>query len=101
MTDLRIGFGVMCTWWGPLSEVLPAEGRFLRCPVCQKPLYEFESAEKFLDFAARYEAHGHKNQVALVKYARGRCFSNWPAAQRSFEKEDARRPAEVSHGGVS
>ena len=84
MTDKRCVYGATCSWWGSIHEVVVIDG-LPRCPKCHGTLWEMESEDDFLASAKRYEERGNPGYLAMVQWARGKCFPSYDEAQLAYK----------------
>lgn len=87
--DTRIVYGASCTWWDGIhaaghAPAGPSGHRLPCCPHCGSMLFEMDSDEPWFAGARRYEADGHPGYVAMIEWARGRCFPNLAALEQAY-----------------
>lgn len=80
-----IFYGARCTWWDS-AELAARQGEpeIPCCPFCHRVLFQIENEGMWIADAAKYEADGHPNYVAVLKWGRGQCFPNMATLTRKF-----------------
>lgn len=96
MSDTRIVYGARCTWWDSIdkagkTESGPVTGhRLPACPFCGSVLFEYPNEAEWFQAAEKYaEKKPDPDYVDFIKWARGKCFPNFPLARKAF---DAQQP---------
>lgn len=82
--DGRYVYGAGCTWNDNISKVATRQG-IPCCPHCGSVLFEMDSEEKWWTGAQRYEDAGHPGYVAMMRWAKGKCFRGMPALIAAYE----------------
>ncbi len=90
MSDTRIAYGVVCTWWDSIEKVGKTppgkSGHSIPCcPNCGGVLYELPNEEKWFEGSAEYEAAGHPGYRKMLEWGRGRCFKGFPALEQAYK----------------
>lgn len=94
--DTRIVYGATCTWWDSILKVgsrsmnvyldsRAAVGVSIPCcPLCGGMLFEMPNEDAFLKGAIEHEAKGHPGYVQFVRWARGKCYPSYEAAEAAY-----------------
>lgn len=84
MKDRRIVYSAHGTWWDSIDKVGKNARGLPCCPHCGSVLFEMESDVPWWEGARRYEANGHPGYVAMLEWARGRCYPNVAAMEAAY-----------------
>ena len=94
MTDTRIVYGALCTWWDGIDNVglLPAGPsghRLPCCPHCASPLFELPNEDQWWSQVEAHEKAGHPGYRAFIEWLRGRCFGTLASAMATYKAENS------------
>lgn len=86
---MKVVYGARCVWWDTIDKTgrtPPREGISIPCcPHCGGVLYEAGSEDEWWVAVDRHEAKkpepGYRK---LLEWMRGKCFTNYPAAQKAY-----------------
>lgn len=74
MSDTRIVYGAVCSWWDSIDKVASKPSGLPCCPECGGPLFEVATPEDWWAGAWRYQAESEPGYVLFLEWLRGRCF---------------------------
>jgi hypothetical protein len=83
--------GAGCTWWDGIEKAASLKGTGEHglpcCPFCGSVLFQHEDEAAYLRGAPEYEADGHPGYVAMLKWARGKCFHDLSEMESTYAAE--------------
>lgn len=93
--DLRIVYGMNCTWWDGIEKVGHKGpdgplGRLPCCPHCKSVLFEMPSPKQWWDGVERFQAAGHPGYCDFIAWMQGKCFPHIAAAKAAYESKPGR-----------
>lgn len=88
--DVRIVYGVSCTWWDSIDKAVPhPDGGLPSCPHCHSVLFE-EDETKWMEGMTKYELEGHPGYQEMMTWSRGKCFSTMDALEAAWPMRSER-----------
>ena len=90
--DLRIVYGMQCTWWDDIGKA----GRFPEgmpcCPHCSSVLFEFENEKAWFQAAEFHEVENSAPGYSeMLRWARGKCFRTINKLRFAYANRPGRR----------
>ncbi len=84
--------GARCTWWDGIEKAASLKAAagdhgLPCCPFCGSVLFQHNDEAAYLAGAPEYEADGHPGYVAMLKWARGKCFPDLATMETSYAAE--------------
>lgn len=81
----RIVYGARCTWWDGIAKVGKLGSGLPCCPHCRNVLFEMDNEEQWWAGVDRHETDGHPGYRAMMEWARGKCFPDFPTLVNAFQ----------------
>lgn len=96
MKDELIVYGANCTWWDDISKTAMVPGTLMDakrprsglpcCPHCGSVLFQVPQS-KWDDGMKKYETDAQPGYVAMMTWARGKCFRKMSDLRHAYTAE--------------
>lgn len=87
MAESPYVYGATCVWFGPISETRTLLSGIPVCPHCGSVLLQVDSEAEWWASAEKYEAEGHPDYTAMLRWVRigGRHFRTMDQMQAAYK----------------
>lgn len=103
MSDTRVVYGAVCSWWDTIDKAGQTAGGLPGCPICHGPLYEVATEAEWWAGVDKKVAVDDPVYREFITWLRGRCHRGpnfFENARSIFDTERAEHSLRVAEMGM-